>query len=115
VIPVYKKGDQQKLENYRGINLINACYKPHIKILKEKLTAQTEKFLLECQNGFRKGVLYIKPLVSMKITYRKKRRKFNSETHLPFLDYVKAFNKIERDKLFEILQSKNIPVLLLTF
>jgi len=46
----------------------------------------------------------------------KKRRKFNLETHLAFLDYAKAFNKVKRDKLFEILQSKNIPdLLLLTF
>jgi hypothetical protein len=43
------------------------------------------------------------------------RRKFNLETHLAFLVYVKAFNKVKRHKLSEILQSKNIPDLLLTF
>jgi hypothetical protein len=35
------------------------------------------------------------------------------ETHLAFHDYVKAFNRVKRDKLLEILQSKNIPNLLL--
>ena len=35
------------------------------------------------------------------------------ETHLAFHDFVKAFNRVKRDKLFEILQSKNIPNLLL--
>jgi hypothetical protein len=35
------------------------------------------------------------------------------ETHLAFHDYVKAFNRDKRDKLFEKLQSKNIPNLLL--
>jgi hypothetical protein len=43
----------------------------------------------------------------------KKRREFNLGTHLTFLDYVKAFDKVKRDKLFEILQSKNVPKLLL--
>jgi len=38
-----------------------------------------------------------------------KRRGFSSETHLAFLDYVKVYDKVERDKLFEILQNKNIP------
>jgi uncharacterized protein YxeA len=38
-----------------------------------------------------------------------KRREFNLETHLAFLDYVKVFDKVKRVKLFEILQNKNIP------
>ena len=32
------------------------------------------------------------------------------ETHLAFFEYVKAFDKVKRDKLFEILQRKNIAV-----
>jgi hypothetical protein len=43
----------------------------------------------------------------------KKKREFNLETHLPFLDYMNAFDRVKRDKLFEILQTKNIPNLLL--
>ena len=40
-------------------------------------------------------------------------REFNLESHLAFLDYVKDFDSVRRDKLFEILQSKNIHNLLL--
>ena len=35
------------------------------------------------------------------------------ETHLEFLVYVKALDNIKRDKLFQILQNKNIRNLLL--
>ena len=35
------------------------------------------------------------------------------EIHLPFLDYVKAFFGVKREKFVEVLQSKNIPILLL--
>jgi hypothetical protein len=42
-----------------------------------------------------------------------KRSKLNLETHLTFLDYVRAFDNVKRDKLFEILKSKNISNLLL--
>jgi hypothetical protein len=42
-----------------------------------------------------------------------KRRELNLETHLAFLDYVKAFDDVKRAKLFEILKSKNISNLLL--
>jgi len=42
-----------------------------------------------------------------------KRSELNLETHLTFLGYVKAFYNVKRDKLFEILKSKNISNLLL--
>jgi len=39
-----------------------------------------------------------------------KRREFNLETQLAFIDYVNDLDKVERDKLFEILQSKVFPI-----
>jgi len=51
-IPVYRKGDKQKVENYSGISLLNAYYKLCSEILNEKSIAQAEKFPLDCQIGF---------------------------------------------------------------
>jgi hypothetical protein len=31
VIPIYKKGYKQNVENYSGINLLNTCYKLYSK------------------------------------------------------------------------------------
>jgi hypothetical protein len=42
-----------------------------------------------------------------------KRIKFNLETHLALLDYVKTSNKVKIEELFKILQNKNIPSMLL--
>jgi len=42
-----------------------------------------------------------------------KGREFNLERYFAFLDYVKAFDRVKGDKLFEILQSKHIPNALL--
>ena len=39
--------------------------------------------------------------------------RYNLETCLACIDCVKAFDRVKRDKLFEILQSKIIPTLLL--
>jgi len=51
-------------------------------------------------------------VVLYEIAYRK-RRELNLETHVAFIDYVKVFDNVKRDKLFEILRSKNAPNLLL--
>jgi hypothetical protein len=106
VIPLYKKADNQKLENYRGINLLNACYKLHSKILNEKFKARAEKYLLACQNGFRKRRACIEPLFSMELITppppprgRNREREFNLETHLAFLCYVEAFENVKRQTL----------------
>ena len=40
LIRIYKKDDKQKVGNYRGIILFNACYKLCSKILKEELKVQ---------------------------------------------------------------------------
>ena len=76
--------------------------------MAENLKAQTENFLSEWQNGFQRGRSCINPLFSMKLLVEK-RREFNLETQLAFIDYVNAFDKVERDKLFEILQRKVFP------
>jgi hypothetical protein len=38
-----------------------------------------------------------------------KHREFNIETHLAFIDFKKAFDKLNRNKLMEILKADNIP------
>jgi hypothetical protein len=72
IVPIYKKGDKRKPENYRGITLLNTCYKIFSKILDGKMKNITEDFLLECQNGFRKGRSYIVSAFCMKLLIEKR-------------------------------------------
>jgi hypothetical protein len=92
IVSIYKKGYKRKPEHYRGINLLNTCYKICSKILDGKLKNITEDLLLECQNGFRKGTSCIDSAFCMKLSFEK-RREFNLETHFAFVDYEKAFEK----------------------
>jgi hypothetical protein len=52
VIPIYRNRDEKKAENYKETGLLNACYKLYSKVLSEKLKAQAEQLLLDCQNAF---------------------------------------------------------------
>jgi sorting nexin-29 len=55
IVPLHKKGDIKKCENYRGISLLNSGYKIYANIIKNKLYEYYKGKLGEEQNGFRRG------------------------------------------------------------
>jgi hypothetical protein len=68
---------------------------------EQKLTVSNARMVFE-RNRSCCNPLYIMKLLIEII------REFNLENHLAFLDHVKDFDRVRRDKLFEILHSKNI-------
>jgi hypothetical protein len=55
-MPIIKKGDRRDPKNYRGINILNTCYKIYSKILNMKLQSYSEEFMTGTQNRFQKDV-----------------------------------------------------------
>jgi len=51
ITPIFKKGDRREPKNYRGISILNTCYKLYSKILNMKLQEYSEVFMAETQNG----------------------------------------------------------------
>jgi hypothetical protein len=106
IIPVYKKDEKQKVENYTEISLLSACYKLYTKILNEKFKAQTQQFLFECQNGVRYGGYCTDPLFSVKLLAGKP-KEFNMGTHFAFTDHAKASETLkERQFSFKYYKAK---------
>ena len=58
-----------------------------------KLQNYSDLFMRETQNGFRKGRSCTDPTFCLKLLIEK-RREFNLETHLLFIDYEKAFDNM---------------------
>ena len=49
------KGDTSNQDSYRGIALENSAFKIFSKILTKQITTMVDKYIPECQFGFRKG------------------------------------------------------------
>ena len=52
IIPIYKKGDATKCENYRPIGLLPHAYKVLAKILQKRINRREEEVLNEEQAVF---------------------------------------------------------------
>ena len=106
-----KKGKRDDCSNYRGISLLNSGYKIYAKIITQRFKTISEAILLEEQHGFRigrsctdnvftiKGRSCIDNVFTIKQTIAK-RREFNLETHIVFLDPEKAFDRVIRNQLW---------------
>ena len=105
---LFKKGKRDNCSNYRGISLLNSGYKIYTKIITQRFKTITEALLLEEQNGFRIGRSCIDNVFTIKQIIEK-RREFNLETHMAFLDLEKAFDRVNRNQLWQILNRRGIP------
>jgi len=89
--------------NYRG--LLNSGYKIYAKIITQCFKTISEAILLEEQNGFRIGRSCIDNVFTIQQTMQK-RTEFNLETHIAFMDLEKAFDRVNQNKLWQILNKE---------
>lgn len=107
IVPVYKTGDKQDCSNYRGITLLSTAMKLYEKILDRKIRQKIEATLEETQSGFRKGRSIQDHIFTMKILFEKAKQE-NRKLYIGYIDLVKAFDKVERKKLWKILEKRGI-------
>jgi hypothetical protein len=55
IFPIYKKGEKNRTENYRGITLVNTGYKLHASVLVERMKREIKEkgVVPDSQAGFR--------------------------------------------------------------
>ena len=104
VTPLFKEGDKQDVNNYRGITLLATVGKVFCSILDTRLTAYCEdpRFprLREEQGGFRPGRA-CEDLIFVLSEMIKKRAKLNKMTFCCFIDIRKAYDGVFREGLWE--------------
>jgi hypothetical protein len=108
IINIYKKGSRNVCNIYRGITLLSTASKLFANIHKNKVNKYAEVILDESQYAFRKGRGCIDPVFTLKQIIEK-RKEYNQPLYLVFIDCEKAYDNVNRNSLWEILEDYNIP------
>lgn len=96
IIPLYKKGDKKKCDNYRGISLLNSAYKVFSRIILNRMVPYVEDCLGEYQCGFRKGRSTTEHLSVIGQIIEKRYEYWQNMWQL-FIDFKKAYDSIHRE------------------
>ena len=79
-----------------------------LKILQARLQQYVNHEIPDVQAGFRKGSI-IRDQIANIHWIIKKVRDFQKNTYFCFIDYAKAFDCVEHNKLWKILKAMGIP------
>ena len=114
-IPIPKKGNAKECSNYRTIALISYTSKVTLKILQAWLQQYVNCELPDVQADFRKGRGTRDQIADIHWIKEKARKFQKKKIYFCFIDYAKAFDCVDHNKLWTILKERNIrpPDLLL--
>ena len=106
-IPISKKGNAKECSNCHTIALVS-----HAKVMLKSLQARLQQYvnreLPDAQAGFRKGRGTRDQIANIR-WIMEKARKFQKNIYFCFIDYAIAFDCVDHNKLWKILQQMGIP------
>ncbi|XP_076291061.1 uncharacterized protein LOC143214209 [Lasioglossum baleicum] len=108
VVPIAKKGDSKKAENYRGFTLLQTAYKVYAAILAERLREEVEgKGLLpESQTGFRKGIGCVDNIYVLNYLINRQVKRKSKKMIIFFVDLKAAFDSVDREVLVRAMRAR---------
>ena len=99
--PIPKKGNAKQCSNYCTIALISHAGKVMLKILQARPRQYVNRELPDVQAGFRKGRGTRDQTANIRWII-KIAREFQKNVYFCFIDYVKAFDCVDHNKLWKI-------------
>lgn len=110
IVPIYKKGDVDDPNNYRGVSLLSVVSKIFTYILNKRLSLWMEEceLLAEEQAGFRADRSTVDHIFSLLCIIQKSMAQNKGKVYLAFVDYHKAFDSVDREKLWTCLGKKGL-------
>ena len=103
IVPLYKgKGDKRDCGSYRGISLLSVVGKLYGRVLIERVIECTDGAIGGEQCGFRKGMSCGDQIFAVRQICEKKLEK-HQEVFWAFMDLEKAYDRIDREALWQVL------------
>ena len=102
-----KEGNAKECSNYRTIAFISHATKVMLKILQARLQQYVNRELPDIQAGFRKGRGTRDQIADIRWIIEKA-REFQKNIYFCFIDYAKAFDYVDHNKLWKILKEIGI-------
>ena len=103
-----KKDNTKKYSKYHTIALISHADKVMLKILQARLQQYVNREIPHVQAGFRKGRGTRDQIANIRWII-KIAREFQKNIYFCFVDYAKAFDCVDHNKLWKILKEMGIP------
>ena len=107
LIPIPKKDSTKECANHLKIALISHASKVMLKILHSRLQHYANQELPDVQAGFRKGGRTRDHIANIRQIIEKE-REFQKKISLCFINYAKAFDCVDHDKLWKALREMGI-------
>ena len=109
VIPIPKKGNLTKVQNYRPISLLPLPGKIMEKLLHHQLSTHLDygSFLADEQHGFRKAHSTVHAIAQL-TSYINKKQDVRLPTLAVFIDFRKAFDCVQHPLLLKKLKDMNV-------
>ena len=106
-ISILKKVNAKECSNYCTVVLTSHASKVMLKILQARLQQYVNHELPDVQAGFRKGKGTRDQIANI-CWIIEKEREFQKNISFCFIDYAKAFDCVDHNKLWKILKEKEI-------
>ncbi|CAK9799089.1 Transposon TX1 uncharacterized 149 kDa protein [Anthophora plagiata] len=110
VVPVVKKGEGRKVEEYRGVTLTQTAYRVYAAVLAERLIKEIEEkeIMPPNQTGFRKGMGTIDNIYVLNYLINRQVARKGGKMWVLFVDLKAAFDSVDREVLIESMRNAGV-------
>ncbi|BHF84571.1 hypothetical protein SprV_0902772200 [Sparganum proliferum] len=108
LVPILKKGDKMRCENYRGISLIDVAAKIFAIVLLRRFQAVRDSRTRPNQAGFRAGRGCADQIFALR-RILEFRHSYQQPTAVCFVDFAAAFDSVHRESLWRIMALDGVP------
>src|SRR3990170_4212832 len=107
MIPLQKKANAVECGDHRTISLISHASKILLKVRTRRIEAKTRDFIGRIQFGFRRGCGTRDAIGVMRVLCERS-MEFGNDVYICFVDFEKAFDRVNWVKMMEVLKSLNV-------